>query len=416
MQPSATVAGNASPAAPAQRLPLYAMLAANAISGAGNVMTRLAIPWFVLETTGSAARTGIVGAVEAAPLLIAGVFGGALVDRVGFRRMSVLSDIASGATVAIIPALHFTVGLEFWQLLVLVFTGALLDNPGQTARRSFVPELAEAAAVPLTRANGYFGAINRSTALVGPLVAGVFIALFGAAPLLWMDSATFAVSAVLMLVAVPRALEPAPDPDTASGGYLADLKDGFRWIVGNRLIRTVLAMILITNLIESPFVIVLTVYAQEVFDSSIALGLLLGAFSVGAIVGSMLSDAVVARVSGRRIFPLAFSAICLLYVVLIVQASLPIILGLSVFVGLIAATMNPYIDTLFQTRVPRNLRGRVFGLRGAMAMAATPVGILLGGLLLEAAGLRVTISVQLVALLAVIVWMVVSPSLRALDD
>src|SRR5690606_19262242 len=125
------------------------------------------------------ARTGIVAAAEFTPLVIAGVLGGTLVDRIGYKRASVISDLASGLTVGIIPLLHFTLGLEFWQLLVLVFAGALLDAPGQTARRSFIPELAGAASMPLARANGYFGAINRSTGLLGPPIAGVLIAVFG---------------------------------------------------------------------------------------------------------------------------------------------------------------------------------------------------------------------------------------------
>lgn len=391
------------------------MLAANAISGAGNVMSRLAIPWFVLETTGSAARTGIVGAVEAIPLVIAGVFGGALVDRLGFRRMSVIADLASGATVAIIPTLHFTIGLEFWQLLLLVFAGALLDSPGQTARRSFVPELAEAAGVPLTAANGYFGAINRSTVLIGPLIAGVFIALAGAAPLLWIDAGTFVVSAVLMLAFVPRALEPEGETAGPVASYWSELADGFRWIAGSSLIRTLIVMVLLTNLIESPFVIVLTVYAREVYDSSVALGLLLGVFSIGAIVGSMLSGAVAGRVTGRRLFPLGFGAVCVLYLTLIVQPAIAVVLAVSFVVGLSAAPMNPFLDTVFQERVPRHMRGRVFGLRSALMMASTPIGILAGGTLVEATGLVTTIAIQLAMLLAVVVWMIFSPTLKQVD-
>src|SRR5687767_6331705 len=118
------------------RRPLGALLAADGISQTGNMMTMLAVPWFVLETTGSAAQTGITAAVEALAIVAAGFLGGALVDRLGHKRTSVAGDLASGATVALIPLLHLTVGLAFWQLLALVFLGALLDTPGWTARRS----------------------------------------------------------------------------------------------------------------------------------------------------------------------------------------------------------------------------------------------------------------------------------------
>ena len=416
MSSATAVSGPAPPPSDFNRLPLIAMLSANAISGAGNMMSRLAIPWFVLETTGSAVRTGITGAVEAIPLIIAGIFGGALVDRVGFRRMSVVSDFASGATVAIIPALHFTIGLEFWQLLVLVFAGALLDTPGQTARQSIIPELAEEAGVSLTTANGYFGAINRSTQLIGPLIAGVFIAFVGAAPLLWIDAVTFAVSAALMVIFVPTALSTEGEASESTSSYRSDLVQGFRWIAGNALIRTLVAMILLTNLVESPLLVVMTVYARDVFDSSIALGLLLGVFSVGAIGGSLLSGAIASRAPRRWILPSGFGAVCVLYAVLILEPPLTLLLVTSLAVGIAAGQMNPFLMTVFQERVPRQMRGRVFGLRSALVMSSTPIGILAGGALIETSGLRMTLGVQLVAMSAVVLWMVVSPTLRGLDS
>ncbi len=125
--------------------PLYALLTANVISQIGNTMAMLAIPWFVLTTTGSASSTAVTVAVGTLPVVISGIFGGAFVDRLGYKLSSVISDLASGLTVLLIPLLHQTVGIAFWQLLVLVFLGALLDAPGNSARRSLYPELVERA-------------------------------------------------------------------------------------------------------------------------------------------------------------------------------------------------------------------------------------------------------------------------------
>src|SRR5207253_1204203 len=82
-------------------------------------LTLIAVPWFVLQTTGSAARTGFTGFFSLLPLLIGGVFGGLIVDRLGFRRASILADLGSGLMVALVPLLYHTVGLAYWQLLVL---------------------------------------------------------------------------------------------------------------------------------------------------------------------------------------------------------------------------------------------------------------------------------------------------------
>ena len=99
------------------RTPILMLLAASTISSLGNQITNLAVLWFVLETTGSAARTGLVGFFTLLPVALALFFGGALVDRLGHRRMSIIADIASAVTVALIPTLHHTVGLPLWALL-----------------------------------------------------------------------------------------------------------------------------------------------------------------------------------------------------------------------------------------------------------------------------------------------------------
>ena len=142
---------------PRRRGPLFALFAANAISMSGNVAALVAIPWFVLQTTGSAARTGVVAAAGLVPIVVSGFFGGALVDRLGYRRTSVVADLASAGAVAAIPLLHRDVGIEFWQLVVLVFLGGLLDAPGVTARASLLPDVAAAAGWSLERASGAVG-------------------------------------------------------------------------------------------------------------------------------------------------------------------------------------------------------------------------------------------------------------------
>src|SRR5215213_5820752 len=120
---------------PRRRVPILALLAANAVSETGNVLAFVAIPWFVLQTTGSAVRTGLTGAAFLLAAVMAGIFGGPVVDRMGFKRTSIVADLAGAVTVALVPLLYHTVGLLFWQLLVLGFLGA----PGHTARQSLSP-------------------------------------------------------------------------------------------------------------------------------------------------------------------------------------------------------------------------------------------------------------------------------------
>ena len=80
-------------------VPIWALFAANAISMVGNVLAALAIPWFVLQTTGSAAKTGVTGFFEVLPVVLAGFLGGTIVDRMGYKRTSIVADIASSLAV-----------------------------------------------------------------------------------------------------------------------------------------------------------------------------------------------------------------------------------------------------------------------------------------------------------------------------
>src|SRR5215213_8109744 len=112
---------------------LLCLVAANAISQLGNVIAVVALPWFVLETTGSAARTGIAAFAATLPLALGAVFAGPVVDRLGARRASVLADLGAGAAIAGIPVLHSLDRLDFWLVLALAFAAGALEAPGRTA-------------------------------------------------------------------------------------------------------------------------------------------------------------------------------------------------------------------------------------------------------------------------------------------
>ena len=172
------------------RRPLYSLFTAAGISQTGNAMTIVAGPWFVLQTTGSAAKTGLVGAAFALGLLMP-ILGGPLVDRLGFRRGSVVADLVSGATVALIPALHLAGVLAYWQIVVLVFILTSVNSQGDTARLALVPALARLADLPFKRANARDRAIIRLGSVVGPFLAGALIAGIGAVNVLFVDAGTF---------------------------------------------------------------------------------------------------------------------------------------------------------------------------------------------------------------------------------
>ena len=178
-------------------------MAANAVSQVGHMMTARAVPWLVLETTGSPVQVGLTGAAIAIGAVAPRLLGGPLVDRLGPRRTSVAADLVSGVTVATIALLQLLGVLPFWLLLVLVFVLSSVTGQGESGRFALIPGLASRASMSLERSNATDRGIARAGQLIGPLLAGVLIPVVGVPVVLLLDAATFAFSAAVVFLRVP---------------------------------------------------------------------------------------------------------------------------------------------------------------------------------------------------------------------
>lgn len=399
--------------APARkRTPLLALYAANAISMTGNAAALVAIPWFVLQTTGSATRTGITALAGLIPVVLSGFFGGALVDRLGYRRTSIIADLASAIFVLAIPLLHATIGIAFWQLVVLVFLGGLLDAPGATAREALVPDVAKDAGWTLERASGVSAVIERGSRLAGAPLAGVLIALVGPTNVLWIDAASFVISAAIVAAGVPAALRVSREGGTR---YLEELREGFSFLRGDATLATLIGVVTLTNMLDSVSIVALPVLASRVYGSAVSLGLMTGVMGAGAVLGALAFSAIGHRVSRRLVFCGGFLAITIWYPAGAAFPPLAILLGVMAVAGFAAGPLNPVIQTVFFERVPDGMRGRVFGVTQALAWMAMPLGVLVAGPLIEAVGLRATFWIVGSAYLCVTLAAFFLPALRGLD-
>jgi MFS family permease len=397
-----------------RRLPLYALFVADTISLSGNIVALVAIPWFVLQETGSAALTGLTGFFTWLPVVFAAFFGGVVVDRLGFRATSIVADFASAAAVAAIPVLHLTVGIELWELFVLVFLGALLDAPGATARRSLLPNLVELAQMRMERATSIAQAIRQGSFLVGAPIGGVLVAVLGAPGALWVDAASFVVSAALVGALVPAAVALIPGAEKA--GYFADLAEGLRFVWRHRLIRAIVLTVLVTNFLDAPLAsVILPVFVNNEFGSAEHLGLLLGVFGAASIVGAGAFGAVGHRLPRRRTFVISFFAASIPYLALATTPSLFVTLAIAAAFGIAGAPLNPILNTVGYERIPAVLRGRVIGTLTAAAYSAIPLGILGGGLLIEVIGVGPTLLAIGVCYFAVTGYGFFNPAFREMD-
>ena len=370
-------------------LPIYSLFTANAISLVGNVLSAIAIPWFVLQTTGSATQTGITGFFTVLPVVLAGFFGGTLVDRLGYKRTSIIADLASGVTTALIPLLYFTVGLQFWQLMILVFLGALLDTPGSTARSALIPELAEMAHMPIERATSLIHIIERGSRLIGAPLGGLLIAWIGTENVLWLDAASFFISAGIIGLVI-KVQTPVQHEERAPGGkYFDELREGLKFIYNDKLVLAIVVMIMLTNFLDAIYSgVVQPVFVKQVYGQALDLGLLIAASGAGAVIGALIYSSIGLRFPRHAVFVFGFVLTSLRFFLFATYPSIWIAVPFVVFASMGAGPLNPIIGAVEFERVPKNMRGRVGGAIGAGAWSAMPLGMLIGGVLTEQLGVR----------------------------
>lgn len=400
------------------RRPLYSLFTAAGISQTGNAMTIVAGPWFVLQTTGSAAKTGLVGAAFALGLLMP-ILGGPIVDRLGFRRGSVVADLVSGATVALIPALHLAGVLEYWQIVVLVFILTSVNSQGDTARLALVPALARLAHMPVKRANARDRAIIRLGSVVGPFIAGALIAAIGAVNVLFIDAGTFTMSALIVAVAVPR-LADAREQQSAERGrrrYVAELADGLRFVRSKTFLLSMILVATVGNFFDQPLLtVVAPVYGKQIYGSPASFGALVGSFGAGAFAGSLLYGSVGRTWPRRRMYLTSYLVGAgVIYGTLALSPPLAVAIVAAIAAGLAFGPVNPIFATVTQENTPPHLLGRVFGALTTIAQAAIPIGAIVTGVAVQQAGLIPTIAGMGVIYVVVTIGMFFNPALRGMD-
>ena len=422
------------------RTPLYAVLSANAVSQVGDMMVAVALPWFVLQTTGSVIQMGITGAAVALGTLLSSITGGPLVDRFGFRRASILSDVTAGAAVAAVPVLFWVGVLPFGLLLTLALVISILNAPGDLARRALVPTLARWAAMPLERANAVDTAIPRLAQLVGPIIGGILVAAVGAANVLLLDAVTFLVSAAAVAVAVPSHADTNTDAEgkgntpgsrgrdqqvfadsrfmrSPARQYLSELRDGLRFVRTSGLLISLIVIATVAGLLEKPLMsVVAPVYAQDNYGGAASFGAMLGAFGAGALSGTLAFSVVGHRLPRRLTFlTCMLVAPLVMFGALAATPPLPALLAALAVSGVIFGPMNSLFATAVQETTPTELLGRVIGTVSAFSMLGVPLGATVAGLVVAQVGLIATLVGMGAIYLALAVAMVLNPALRAMD-
>ena len=383
------------------RVGIVALLGANVISLTGNQVTMFALPWFVLETTDSAAQTALVAATQMVAFLLAAIVGGVIVDRFGPKRLSVVSDVASGLSIAAIPILMHTVGLVLWQILILAFLGAILDSPGSNARYGIITDLIDLTGWKSERVYSAFSSGDGVARIGGPILTGGLIAWFGAVNALWVDAASFAISGLLIAVLVPKTMRPV----IADSSFMRDVRAGWEYLRARALLVRFFALIVCVNLTAVPLAaVVIPKIAHDHYGSSGVGGVMLAADGIGVIAGGIAFGMI-----GRRLTPYRsmMVSLVLLFLSLFVLSGLfavPISVGALAMTGIGFGIMVPNNQTVFRRITDVEFRGRLLGLRDAVVGISSPMMVVIVGLALDLSPARLVILGLSMINLAVLVW------------
>jgi MFS family permease len=368
---------------------IAALLAAEVISSLGTQMTWLALPWFVLRTTGSAQRMTWVIIAEILPIAVLGFWGGAIAARVGTRRTMLICDLLRAPLLATIPILHSADMLPFPALLGLVAATGVFLAPYFAVQRAVVPELVGEEQDDVAYATAFFQAANRLTIFLGPPAAGVLIGLIGTSQILYVDAATYLVSFTLVGLFVHPPEVPAADD--ARGVF-----DGVRFLMRDKLLRiwtpafTVLDICWQLLFASLPVLVVTAYHANPRI-----LGWLFGALGGGALVGAFASMRIV-----RRFEPLTLGATAFVFQMaslwlLAVPGPWELPFCAMAAAGFFMSNVNAPMQALVMLRIPRHLRTQGIAAFGVFQCIGAPIGLLLAGVALGRYDTRAVLAVVL---------------------
>ncbi|MEU3246575.1 MULTISPECIES: MFS transporter [unclassified Streptomyces] len=352
------------------------------VSNTGTWMQRIAQDWLVLSLTGSSAAVGITTALQFLPMLLFGLYGGVLVDRLPKRPTLLATQTAMGLTGLALAFLTLSGHVQVWHVYLAAFAVGLatvVDNP---ARQSFVSEMVGPGqlqnAVSLNSAN------FQSARLVGPAVAGVMITGVGTGWAFLFNGLSFVAPLAGLLMMRGRELHMVERAPRGKG----QLREGLRYVAGRPDLVWPIVLVGFIGTFGFNFPVWLSAYADDVFDAGAgAYSLFNTLMAVGSVAGALLA----ARRGTARLRVLIAAALAfgLLETVAAVVPSLWLFSLLMVPIGVFGLTVNVTANTAVQMSTDPVMRGRVMALFMMVFVGGTPLGAPLVGWVTDAYGPRV---------------------------
>ena len=362
--------------------PIAALLAAEVLSTTGSQMTWLALPWFVLVTSGSKQMAFVVAA-EAAGYALFGIPSGSLLERLGPQRTMRLCDAVRAPLMLLVPVLHWTGDLTLPILVVLAFALGTAGTPYSSAQRVVVAEILDQDESSVERANALLQGATRITMLFGPAVAGILIAAVGAPIVLVVDAASYVAAFVLVTLFVPVA-RAVREEDADAGGLLA----GVRYLLRDPLMRGWTTAIVVGDASFSVLFVAIPVLVVAHYGGDPRLaGAFMAAWGVGAVAGNIAAFRS-ERIGGlRQAPPLVLVQAAALWVVA-VPVPAAAVAGALALSGLANGLINPTLHAVLTLRPPLAVRAKALTATFTASVLGTPIALALAAPAFAAYGSR----------------------------
>lgn len=354
------------------------------ISGA---MVFIAIPWIALEITGTSTAAGLVVSLTAIPGLLLSPVIGSFIDKVGRRNAASWSELLTVLTSLLIPIFS-----GFWELTIPALIGigilrAVVAPGGSTARKALVPDVAAAGKLTLDRANSIHEAIFASGFAIGPALATFCIAAMGSANTFLVVAGFGAVSAFFALLIRVTEQHEENDESENQPFYIYAVQ-GFKILFQTPSVLVLMAAIMTLALIYLPTEMLILPTAYNEMGDPEGLGLVVSAMAFASVFGALFFEQIHKRISYANILRIGILGVPLS---MIPMSQLPAqwaMIFFGMILGLVWGPLLPLLNTVIQTKIPANKRGRVFSLEMTVWSAGPMISMVAVGAAVDAIGVK----------------------------
>jgi len=364
------------------RLDFWKFWTGETISAFGTSVTQFAMPLIVFKLTGSAVALGGAAAMFTVPHLLFGLPIGAWTDRTNRKRLMIVVDLLAALAVASVPLTASLGLLSVWWIYAVTFATSTLGLAFETAQFGAIPSLV--GRDDLVTANGRIQASFAAAGVLGPLTAGALLAFVPVEAVLYVDAASFLVSAIALSL-IRRSFNAPVAPRATT--IRQDIAEGLRYVLAHPVLRNISLMMALINLVSTTVFAQLVLFAkQDLRAADGEIGLLFAAGGVGVFLCSLSAGPLRKRFS--------FGTVALGALMLSGLLTIALAYATSIWSGVLLWGISAGLGTLFnintgslrQAIVPNHMLGRVISIAMVLAWSANPIGALAGGFLIERLG------------------------------